>query len=342
MKYPIAFFLFLATTIVNAQDKIILNNGDAMNGDIKHLDNGVIEVETDYSEDNFTMDWESISELSSPDTYMINLADGQRLTGTINITNKQATITTEESSLSVDFLEVVYIKSVDDGFWDRMSISIDGGFSSAKANSNKQLTLSGNAAYLSEKINPSIYFNFVEGSSNDGTSEIVTSRDNYGGDFKVFIYKSWFGTAGLDFLSSNEQSLDLRSTYSLGFGTFLIRNFKMYLSTAVGGAWNKENYDAEAIEPGQASNTNSSEAFAHIDYNAFGLNDVSINSQLKLFPSLSESGRIRVNYDINVKFDLPRDFYIGAGYTLTYDSEPISTDLANSDYVISTTLGWSL
>lgn len=340
IKFLILVMLSSASALF-AQDVITLSNGDEINGDIKKLDNGVLEVETDYSEDNFTMDWESVTDLSSSNNYMITLANGKRFFGTISISSKQASITSEGTTESIDFLQVVYIKSVDSGFWDRMSISIDGGYSFAKANKNRQFTLSGNAAYLSEKINPDIYANVVNGSSDDGVNKIKTARSNYGGNFRMFFHKSWFGTAGADYLSSDEQSLNLRSTYTLGVGTFLIRNYKMYLSAAVGGAWNDEDYNSDDVTIGD-SNTSSSESFVHLDYNAFGLNNVSVTSQLKVFPSLSEEKRVRLNYDLSVKFDLFDDFYFGTSYTLTYDSEPISEDLSNSDYVISTTLGWSL
>lgn len=341
IKFRLMFGILFQTTIMMAQDVVTLSNGDKINGDIKKLDNGVLEMETDYSEDNFTMDWESVTDLSSQDKYMITLANGKRIFGSISITNKSATVVGDEGSESADMLQVVFIKSVNDSFWDKMSISIDGGYSLAKANKNRQFTLTGNAAYLSKKINPDIYVNIVNGKTNDGTNEIKTARSNYGGNFRMFFHKSWFGTAGADYLSSDEQSLNLRSTYTLGAGTFLIRNYKMYLSAAIGGAWNHENYDSDDLM-GADSNTNSSESFVHLDYNAFGLNNVSITSQLKVFPSLSEERRVRLNYDLSVKFDLFSDFYFGTTYTLTYDSEPISDELANSDYVISTTLGWSL
>lgn len=333
--------LFVHTGSILAQDVITLSNGDTINGDIKNLDKGILEVETEYSDDNFTMNWESVINLKSSNNFLIILATGKRYYGSITVTDKQATITQEGTSEAVDLLEVVFIKSVNDRFWDKMSISIDGGYSLAKANENRQFTLTGNASYLSERINPDIYTNVVNGSTDDGTSKINTARSNYGGNFRMFFHKSWFGTAGADYLSSDEQSLNLRSTYTLGIGSFIISNYKMYLSAAVGGAWNREDYDSDDVT-GTDSNTNSSESFVHLDYNAFGLDNVSITSQLKVFPSLSEERRVRLNYDLSVKFDLFKDFYLGTTYTLTYDSEPISSELASSDYVISTTLGWSL
>lgn len=339
MKHSVlTLSLLLFFSILHAQDVVELNNGDKLVGSLKQLDNGVLEIETPYSESNFLIDWESVVNLTSSSTYMINLSNGKRVTGQINMTNGSISIQTDEGeSLQYNQLEMVYLKSVDSGFWDRISLSLDGGYTLSKANDNRQLTLRGNASYLSERINPDVYFNFVNSKLDDGTSQISTKRNNYGANMKVFFIRSWFGVAGADYLTNDEQSLDLRSTYKMGVGNFLIRNHKMYLSTSVGAAWNNENYDIPDEE-----NLNTTEGYLSLDYNAFGLDDFSVTTGLQIFHGLNDTNRTRVNYNIDLKLDLPKDFYIGAGYTINYDSKPQVDGLSTSDYVIQTTIGWSL
>ncbi|MBU2916122.1 DUF481 domain-containing protein [Reichenbachiella agariperforans] len=324
----------------HAQDILTLNNDDTIVGDVKSFDKGVLIYGTSYSKSNFKIDWKSIKRLQTNDTYIIQVRNGKSISGTISIEDSLATITGNDSiTVVVPTIEVVYLNSISKVFWDRMSLSIDGGYTHSKAANNDQLTLRGTASYLSTKINPDLYFNFVDNAIDANDSVRVRKRrHNYGGNVRVFLTNSWFGITGADFLKSDEMLMELRSTYTLGLGYYPIRNHKMYLNISTGAAINDERYQAEAM----TDNTATTEGFVNAELNAFGLKDVSIVSSLNYFPSITDWGRNRLNFNVNVKFDLPKDFYIGMGYTLNYDSDPNIESISTSDYVVQTTVGWSL
>ena len=73
----------------------------------------------------------------------------------------------------------------------------------------------------------------------------------------------------------------------------------------------------------------------------FNMGDLSLLTSLYVFPSLTESGRIRSDFKFDLKYDLPLDIYIGVGYTLNYDNQPVE-GASESDYVFQTTVGWEL
>lgn len=338
MKFILLTFSFFSFLTLQAQDSIKLSNGDQMVGKIKHLDKGVLEVSTDYSESNFFIDWSSVADINTSGNYILSLASGKRITGRITMENNKVVIHEEDGQTKeIRQLDLVYLKSVDNGFWDRIGLSLDGGYTLSKANNNKQFTLRGRASYLSESVNPDLYFNFVNSKLDDGTTIISSQRNNWGINMRVFIIHSWFGTGGVDYLVNDEQSLKLRSTYKLGLGNFLIRNHKMYLSTSIGSAWNNESFSVE-----DQQNDSSAEGYISMDYHAFGLKGISISSGIQVFRRLTDSSRTRVNYNVDLKVDLPKDFYIGLGYTLNYDSHPVLEDITTTDYVVQTTVGWSL
>ncbi len=336
----LTFLLSTISNILSAQDIVELNNGDKIVGDFKSLDNGVLEIEPDYSEENFLIDWESVVSLKTQDHYIVHLANGDKINGKIDYQEGIIKITLEdETTQEYPFLEIVFLKSVSSGFWDRMSISVDGGYSFSKASNNEQLTFKGNASYMTTRINPDVYFNLQTNSiDDDAGQEISTRRNNWGANFRYFFVGSWFGSVGGDYLMSDEQQLDLRSTYTLGLGYFPLRTYKMYLSAIAGAAINKESY----FEAAMTEDGSSTEGLFGLDYNAFGLNDISITSNIQYFPSFTQSGRNRVNFKFDIKFDLPRDFYIGGGYSVNYDSTPQVEGASTTDYVIQTSLGWSL
>ena len=75
------------------------------------------------------------------------------------------------------------------------------------------------------------------------------------------------------------------------------------------------------------------------DFNMFDFNDFNLKAKIKLYPSLSEKGRIRTDFDISLKYDLPLDFYIKMGFTLNFDNQPANVGHA-FDYVFNSGFGW--
>ena len=64
-----------------------------------------------------------------------------------------------------------------------------------------------------------------------------------------------------------------------------------------------------------------------------------LNTTLNFFPSLSVADRIRVDYILDIKYDLPLDFYVKLGFQFNYDNQP--PELASGfDYLLNTGVGW--
>ena len=52
-------------------------------GEVKSMNRGVISIETDYSDSDFKIEWEKVSEIYSRQEYIISLDNGERNTSTI-------------------------------------------------------------------------------------------------------------------------------------------------------------------------------------------------------------------------------------------------------------------
>jgi hypothetical protein len=65
-------------------------------------------------------------------------------------------------------------------------------------------------------------------------------------------------------------------------------------------------------------------------------------TSLTAYPSLTESGRWRLDFKIETRYEMwfDDDFYIKFSYSMNYDNQPPegATDL---DYVLQTGFGWS-
>ena len=69
-------------------------------------------------------------------------------------------------------------------------------------------------------------------------------------------------------------------------------------------------------------NKESTELFISSRFNMFDFKDLSLDTNVDFYPSISERGRIRVDYNLNVKYDLPYDFYVKTSFQFNYDNQP--------------------
>jgi hypothetical protein len=190
-----------------------------------------------------------------------------------------------------------------------------------------------NIGYLADTWLTSAYYNAVFSEQDEVEP---TQRKEGGLGFQYFLPADWFAIVSYNFLQNDEQKLKLRSIALLGGGNYIVRNNFMYFSAAAGAAWNSENYTDPTI-----SDRSSTEGFASLELNMFNMGDLSMITSLYVFPSLTESGRIRSDFKFDLKYDLPLDIYFGVGYTFNYDNRPVE-GASETDYVFQTSVGWEL
>lgn len=260
------------------------------------------------------------------------LTEGRRLFGNIRTEAPGQVVVTLDSGeeQKYNLSEVIALQEVDDNFWQRFKGAIDLGYNLTKANNSKQFTIGGNLEYTGE-----IWL--IEGTINalnsnqDDAEKIRRTDANL--EFIRLLPRKWYLLGEVSFLSNTEQALDARISPSLGMGKLLISTNKLYLGLSVGFTYNIENYTDTSL------NKTSSEAFIASTFNMFDFEDIDINTGLKLYPSLSESGRLRADYDLTMKYDLPLDFYFKIGFAFNYDNQPaiVGNDF---DFIFTSGFGW--
>ncbi len=328
----LSFFFFL-NQIFAQSDSLILNNGNVIIGEIKSMNKNVIVIETDYSDSDFKIEWDGIAEIYTERVFLVNLVGGRRVTG--RITTESATtirIKGEEDNEVVEKSSVIFLDEYGKDFLSNFYATIDVGFNLTKANNFTQFSVGATAGYLQEKWTLDMNFNDLH-STQDDVDPIA--RTGGGLQYRYLLPKKWFLFTGADLLSNTEQSLDLRTTGKLGAGYYPIKSNIMYWSFAIGATINNEDY----TPPLDSSNVLSYEGYIGTEINLFNVNDFSLVSSVGVYPSFTQSGRTRVDYMINTKYDLPLDFYIGLNFTLNYDSQPVAVG-KEVDYVFGATFGW--
>ncbi|MBK9105359.1 MAG: DUF481 domain-containing protein [Saprospiraceae bacterium] len=315
-------------------DSLIMTNKDVMVGEIKSLDKGVLFVKTGYSENDFKIKWSEIKEVYSSTRFLITLRDGQRINGNL-MTNTEGNIfLLDEDGVPVATTmdDIVHLIGLKSELWSRVNANMDLGFSFTKANHLKQGTMSLGAGYLGDSWSTDIFFNLFRSVQD---SIAATRRNEAGINYKYYLQHDWYLMLDGNYLSNTEQALNARYTGKAGAGKFLTHSNQSYLGVGGGISLNIENFSNEAPD------RSSAEAYFGAELNMFDTGDLSLLSNIYLYPSLTESGRIRSDFKVDTKYEFANDFYVKFNLTLNYDNRPAVAG-NESDYVYGISLGWEL
>lgn len=327
----LTFLVFGLNFATFSQDTAIFLNGDQIIGKVQSLDKGVLTFETDYSDSDFKIEWKRVEKLSTASIFLITLSNGTRYSGSISRGDSTGlTLRTENGEVTVDANDIVYLKSLDDGFWSQVYAHIDIGLSLTKAQNLRQLNMSSGIGYLGENWSWDMRVN----SLNSNQDSVQATRRTDGGiSANLFLPQDWFLTAATDYLSNTEQLLDLRLNGRLGFGYYVHHSNRWYWSFAGGLAYVNETYSSGE------SNKESLEGFIGTDLNLFDIGDFSLYTKTTTYPGITERGRFRADFKLDLKYDLPLNLYLKGGFTLNYDNQP-TIGAGEVDYILTTGFGW--
>lgn len=329
--YILLCVLLFCGTVSAQNDTILLKNDDVLVGEVKSLTKGVLTLKTSYSDKDFKIEFKKVNGLTIQRKCLILLTDGRRRFGNIETNKEGLVITLEDNTTELYQLEeVIGLNEVDDKFWSRIKGSIDFGFNFTKSNDNAQFTINGILNYSDRSWLFAGDISVLNATQDDAD---VTKRTDAGLELIRILSRKWYLLGDVSYLSNTEQALDGRISPSIGFGRFLLSSNKLYLGVNLGLTYNIENYVDTTL------NKTSTEAVAAISFNMFDFEDITLNTGIDFYTSLSEKGRFRSDGDITLKYDLPLDLYIKLGFTLNYDNQPaiVGNDF---DYIFNSGFGW--
>jgi putative salt-induced outer membrane protein YdiY len=205
------------------------------------------------------------------------------------------------------------------------------GYNYTKGNATQQIAVRSEMGYSASRWTLTTSLN----SYSTIIDTIVSRRSDAHVDLKYFLTGDWFTMGHIDWLRSDEQQLDLRTTGIIGLGGYFLRTQTILCYLVSGAAFNHEIF-REGI-----GTFRSWEGFGKLSLDVFGAQKMSLISSLWTFPSISEQKRLRLVYHIDLKWAFMKDLNAKLGYTFNYDNRP-PDGASRSDYVISFTLGWEI
>jgi len=306
------------------QDVVVTTTGERLVGEIIRVEKDVLTFSTGYSDADFKIEWDKVASLESTRQFLVETFDGKRVTG--SLTPVPATKgAVQIAGTTLQLADVSAVQPVERSFWKRFDSGLDFGYSMTRTNSAKQLSLGANLSYRDPDYYDVMFVNVFSSTQENAPD---TQRWDVSNDFRRFLGTRWYVNTTQDFLNSEEQGLDLRTTIGGGAGRYLMRTSSQHLAVGAGLAWTKENYtDATPAK-------DSGEAYFSSEFMTEKLKITDFITRFTYYPSLTIDDRYRLAYRFDFDFNLPGDWYLRTGFWDNYDSQP-RAGFSRNDY------GWS-
>lgn len=331
----IAVALSMATT-ARAQgrtDVVTLANRDRITGEIVRLERGRLEFKTDDA-GTLYLEWDKLSSLVATRVVEVLTTDGRRFLGSLGIAaDRSITVLTSIRAVPLRMTEVTLITPIGTSFWGRLDGSIDAGFSYTRSSGVAQLNVNSDTVYRKlasrTRVTASLTQTETEGSGRDDRAYVEASYLRY-------PWQRWFVLTAARFESNESLGVTLRSQVGAAAGPRLVNSNRAQLVLGAGLAVNQER--GVDVEP--TKNVEALFTFETAFY-TYDRPKTNIDISLQYYPSLSDTGRQRVQFDAGVKREVWKDLFISLNVYNTYDNRPPNPTANTNDVGVIASIGWT-
>ena len=292
----ICLLLYLVSFQVEANAKtdiVTLYNGDRVTGEVKSLANGVLSLST-HTMGTIKIEWQDIARLESEHFFEIRISDGARHLGSIEPTDQPGGVRVMDldGEYKFDALQVVEIRPIQKSILDRLDLYFAAGYSYSRASSIAQSSINTKMSYEDEKSQNTLSGRAsLTDSNEESTSSTRVDLDRAVWTSRKNVFRSSFA----NFESNDELGLEHRVGVGGGFGSIFIDTYKNRLTGFSGlqviTEQNKNNGSDQNIE-----------LYLSGRYQAWRLDtpELDLDFGLNLYPSLTQSGRVRSGSDLRL------------------------------------------
>jgi hypothetical protein len=331
----LAIGLLVPETLLGQKaDTLVMNNGDVITGEIKALGHGQLSYGTDDM-GTLTIKWDKVFKLVTRNYYEFTLDNGWKYYGSLAWPDQDRRLVIQLTVAdTVNMDRVVEIARIRSSFFARTDGHVDLGFNLTRANRQTEWSLNGRANYRGPKwggyLEVNSYFRFQEDTASN------TSRNTVSLFTRRFFRNNWAGVASVAAEQNEEINLELRTITGLGPAYDVIRSNRMNLGFYSSLVATNEKY---STSPEATLNL---ELLLGGAWEAFQLDSPKLDllTTLQVFPSLTDLGRVRTQWDFRFSYELLSDFTVGLNGFVSYDNQPPTTNAVKLDYRTSFTLGW--
>ena len=325
----ISFLVLSSAAVAQRTDIIIMNNGDHITGEIKKLQFGIVTFKTDDA-GTLSIQWDKLRHMISTDIFEVDLVDGRIFFGSLDTTYsvRQMVVKGKDGTKFLFKKYVVKIVPIKETFWDILDGYVKFGFNFTKSTETGQFTFGGNAKYKTRHGNTELNLNSIISFRDD--LQTAKRQDLTITYQKYFEHKMFLGTSvGLE--QNTELGIELRAIFNVAAGYGIVQSNKDLFYGMLGLSINRENF----IE--QTDGATNLEGLLALNYQFYIYDSpkASLSTDIVAFPGLTDWGRIRVNYNITLSWEIIIDLFWELSGYYSYDNKPTSVASSNDYYINS-------
>lgn len=327
----------LLNTPVMAADKtdvVEFGNGNRMVGEVKALSRGKLSFKTDAT-GTISIDWDEVHFLSIDEEIQVEVQDGTRYFGRLTRADEDGFLVVQTAAGPVELLgqTVIGMNSIDEHGFRGVDLSVSGGYNFTKASNVTQFNVGVNASYRTRKrIITGDLASVISDSSNNDVSQRQALTFNY----TRLRSNRWLNDGGISFDRNDELGLNLRTSLSAGGGRIMTQsNSSSFMLKAGLKATRENNVDS-------SEDIDSIESYGMLiwEWFRFDTPELDWSTSLEIIPSLTESGRVRGEFDATLSWEVIGDLYWQLSFYDSYDSQPQSETTPTNDYGVTTSLSY--
>ncbi len=332
---PLALIVLLVTgTALAKTDVVIFKNGDRLTGEVKSLERGHMRFKTDAT-DTISIEWDEVAYLSSDHNIQVETLLGARYLGTLVRSEERfnVIVETNEGPIKLNNTQVVKMTPIEEKGLSRLDGDVTFGYNFAKADESTQMNVGVDVEMRSEIRILSLKF---DATLTDSTSNEPNQRESLALDFKRLLRDRWFWSSGISFDRNDELGIDMRSSLSGGGGRILRQTDHSAIILEGGLKGTREDL------AGITADEQTLEAYGMVswDWFRFDTPELDLSTSLEVIPNLTDTGRVRGELDIELKWEMIEDLFWQLSYYNSYDSDPATAGAEKNDYGIITSLGY--
>ncbi len=324
----VSFFLLVVLSVAGQRtDKVQLENGDVITGEIKRMNLGLLEYSVDDIQGRINVKWEHIVRLTSDQELDVELKDGTVHLGTLIEAPDERLIRvkTEDGEIDIPILEVTFIKPIKQKFWKNLDGSISMGLSFTKSTDLLQFSFGSGVSYRSLRTLNDLSLNTIISAQRDQAAKTNTDLQFV---HLFFLKKRWYLQGVLGGTRNDELGINLRAALSAGGGNRIIRTSRIQFLVAGLLSGNIENRN-----DGTRINNLESVVEATFMFYDYDTPRLEIKADVASFFSLTSLGRVRLESDLRLSLEIIKDLYWDISqFYFRYDSDPSLAASSRTDF----------
>jgi hypothetical protein len=308
-----------------------------MTGEIKKMVDGILYFKMDGM-GTIRVEAEKINSMTSIKLMQIRTKQGDLIFGQVDtsIIPLYVKVGYGVNKQDVRVMDIIEIYPIKSKFWKRLSGNFDFGIDYAKSTDMLRANSSGRISYRKMKSDYSTEWSTFASSQKIDTNIVTNQKMDANLTYKHFIKGKWLWSVNVGENSNSELGLDVRIFMGLNIQNDIVYTNRQHLFAQVGISQNRE-YTTDGNE------VNNPEGLLSVSYDVFKRTspEITITSNVTMYPNLKFEGRWRLDTNIDLKYEVFKNFYVGFKIYTNYDSKPGAHLTSNTDWGTTFSVGYS-